>query len=314
MLNNEQIAHHYSGIGGSMAASILGVNKYQSNVEAYLLLTDEEYRKEKQRSLSDKLQIEIGNMLESLVAKHIQIEKGWKLVEPTGTLIDPEYPFLKGHPDRLIENNGGLIEIKTRGRFGEREYGEEGTDQIQDGEYIQMQHYFMLTGLKSGWLCALMLGDSQIKYFLIERHEGVIAAIRENCVEFWNNHVIPKIPPKILKYDDAASVWQRSISFERLAGDEIIRLAKEIKEHKRLIKHHAEELDPKQARIAEFLNEADTLVDGDYNKILTWKTQETNRIDLDLLRSKYSDIALELTNKTTSRVMRFNKKWGDNNE
>jgi len=36
MLNELQLQNHYKGIGGTMASSLVGLNKFQSNIDAYL--------------------------------------------------------------------------------------------------------------------------------------------------------------------------------------------------------------------------------------------------------------------------------------
>lgn len=312
MLTAEQLKSHYNGIGGSMASSILGVNKYQSNVDAYLLLTDPEYRAAQQRELNNKLQIQIGNALEALVIEHAQRDKGWKIITPQETFIDPEHPFLLGHVDGLIDGTNELVEIKTRGNFAAKEYGDEDSDQIQDSEYIQIMHYLMLTGRERGHLAALMLGTSEIKYFIVERNEEVIAHMRELLVEFWHKHILERNPPKPLTYSEASKLWPKSGELERVATDEIINCALEIKQLNSIIKEKIALVDSKKTQLATFMQDADTLVDGEYNKILTYKTQYTNRVDLDLLRYKYPDIANECTTLTMSRVMRFNPKYGAN--
>jgi len=64
MLNEAQKTEYYTGIGGTLAASILGCNKYLSNVDAFLLLTNEDYRVKKQEEISSKRQVKLGNLLE----------------------------------------------------------------------------------------------------------------------------------------------------------------------------------------------------------------------------------------------------------
>jgi putative phage-type endonuclease len=309
MLNTEQLKAHYNGIGGSMASSILGLNKYQSNIDAYLLLTDESYRAKQQAEIGSKLAVKMGNALEELVAEQVGLDKGWKLAVNDETLVDQEHPFLIGHVDRFIVGKNELVEIKTRGAQAFGEYGDEDTDQIQDSEYIQIMHYLMLTGYERGHLAVLRLGTAEVKYYIVERNEEVIANMRESLVDFWHKHVLAKVPPKPLAYKDALKLYPDSMPIERIADNEIMHWAKDAKELSRQIKELEKALDLRKAAFADYLQNSDTLIDSSANKILTFKIQSRACLDLELLRAKYPAIAAECSTTVNSRVMRFNPKF-----
>jgi putative phage-type endonuclease len=307
MLSKDQLEAHYSGIGGSSAVAVLGLDPYSSNIDVYLKLTDDKYRFKQQNEINSKLAVRIGNSLESLVAEIAENEKGWQLKKCEGTLRDQEYPFLIGHYDRFIVNENAVLEIKTRGMYGSRGYGYEDTDQILDCEYIQMQHYINLTNAERAHLAVLMLATQEIKYFVIDRNDEIINAMRTKLAQFWFEHVEPRIPPAPTTYKDACTLWPYSISNPVTATDEMLALVKEIKSLTKNIKEQSEVLDYKKAQVAGFLKESNMLLDLTGKSLLTYKTQNSSRISPDLLRAKYPDIAKEVTNVGTSRVMRLMK-------
>ena len=315
MLTESQIKAHYEGIGGSMASSILGLNPYQSNVDAYLLLTDEDFRREQQKELENNLRIKIGNALEDIVASHVMEEKGWVLEKCDETLRDPEFPFLIAHPDRLIKIDGVLkegMEIKTRGTFAAREYGEEDSDVLPDSEYIQDMHYMMVTGFQRWHSTPLILGDGVVKYYTVPRNNEMIAHMRAECVRFWNEHVLPRKAPDPLTYEQASRLWPKSIKKTIIANSMIVTSTRRLLKVKDAISRLTVIEDKLKCRIATYMKDNDTLIDPNNNKeIVTYKTQSNNRIDVDLLRVKYPAAATECTpTGKTSRVMRVSKKGG----
>lgn len=307
MLNEAQEIAHYKGIGGSMAAAILGLDKFRTNVEAYLLLTNEEFRAKQRAEIENKLVVKLGHALENIVADQIAIEKNWKLTTPD-TFIDPEYDFLMGNVDRAIEGTNEFLEIKVRGNFGVKDYGEEGTDEVKDSDLIQMMHYMMVGKYDAGNLGLLSLGTSEIKYFRVERNEGLIAEMRAQEVEFWRNHIEPRIPPAPKTYYEASKLWPLSQAKPVCATQDIVYAVNELKRLKQIVKDTESLIDVEQVRIASFMEENDTLITEMGSKLLTYKTQPNNRLDVDLLKAKYPHIYQEcMPTGRTTRVMRLSK-------
>ena len=306
MLTPQQIEAHYSGIGGSMAAAILGVDKYQSPLEAYLLLTDKEYQEKHRKDLGFNLHIDIGRELEDIVAKHVSKEKNWELETVNYTKYDLQYPFLLGHPDRLIRGRREILEIKIRGNYAVRQYGEEDSDQVLDSDFVQLQHYIKLYDYDRGYLACLDLGTKTIRYYTVERDESfIVEVMRPVLVDFWENNVKKLIAPPPSTYEEAGQIWKNSIGEIAVGTPEIIKLAyraKKAGDVKRRVDAKEKEL---KLEIAKFLEIRDTLVDLDLNPILTYKTQSADRIDVKRLRAEHPIIATDYTTSSSSRVMRF---------
>lgn len=308
MLNENQLFEHYNSIGGTLAASILGVNPYQSNVDAYLTLTDEHYRLEKQNEISKKIQVKIGNLLEDVVASIVKEEKGWELIAENNTLKHQKHAFLTAHPDRIIIKPDGneILEIKTRGNQSAKNYGEEGTDEILESEAIQIMHYLMVTGYKRAHLAVLFLGTGKIKYFVVDRDEELIEEMLKLLTDFWENNVLKKIPPKPASYDDAVKIFSKSFEGSVVyATPEIYKIASEIKNLKKNIVDLEKEVDAKKADLATFMGVNDQLLDENGHSLVTFKNQKTNRIDTEKLKREYQEVAKDCYKESVSRVMRF---------
>jgi predicted phage-related endonuclease len=286
MLNELQAQAHYSGIGGTTMSSILGVNKYQSNVDAYLLLTDADYRKQQSEDISAKLAVELGRVIEPVIARRASEAMGWDLEIVNNTYYDSEHDFLLGHPDAIIKDKNEVVEIKTRGNYAVQGYGEEGTDQILDTDYIQLQHYMMLGGFKKGHLVCLVMGTSQIKYYEVERNDEVIAEMRNQAIKFWNEHVVPRVAPAPITYQEAVKLYPRSAEGSILMADETIKkVVAEAVEVNGRIKADVKYLDGLKAKIAALMQDNAILFDNESNKtLLTFNSGERKSVDTDAIK------------------------------
>ncbi|MDB1923356.1 lambda-exonuclease family protein [Clostridium tertium] len=82
------------------------------------------------------------------------------------------------------------LEIKTGSEFLKKMWAGE---EIPDSYYCQCQWYMGVTGLNY-FLIIYMLGK-EIKWKVVPRSEEDIAALRAIGKEFWENHILTKIPP-----------------------------------------------------------------------------------------------------------------------
>ena len=83
------------------------------------------------------------------------------------------------------------LEIKTGSEFLKKMWAGE---EIPDSYYCQCQWYMGVTGLNY-FLIIYLLGK-EVKWKVVPRNEDDIKALREIGVDFWENHIIPKIPPE----------------------------------------------------------------------------------------------------------------------
>lgn len=308
MLNELQLQNHYKGIGGTMASSLVGLNKFQSNIDAYLLLTDEAFRKENQDSVGAKLAVQIGKAVEPVIIEFAANEKGWDVEIIEHTMYDHEYDFLIGHPDFRIKGTRFGGEVKARGFRGTQSYGEEGTDQVSDTDFMQCQHYMMLDGLDMYYLVLWDMAFNQIKYFEVKRHEETIKVMREKQVEFWYNHILPKKPPTPLTYEDSVKLYPRGAFDKSITADaEIEKMIEEAKTLNAAVKDEEMKLDFIKAQIANFMGENSILLNSMGGEIVSFKNQQTNRFDTSLFSKSEPALYEKFLKQTTSRVMRFKK-------
>ena len=189
------LLYRQKGIGGSDISSICGINPYKSALTLYYEKTAEIKENEE-----ENIAMEMGTYLEPFLKG--KFEKWFKNNEGTDIKVD-KIPYILQHPTDLIAlaNVDGvflhpvkgdcIVEYKTT---SERNYKEWEGDKLPDYYYLQCQWYMYATNFKYCYL-AFLIGNRKFDVKIIERNEEVIANIAKQANDFWNNFIIPKLPP-----------------------------------------------------------------------------------------------------------------------
>jgi putative phage-type endonuclease len=181
-------------IGGSDVAAILGVSPWRNVVDLWLdKITP---RAENGQNAAAKRR---GSRLEPYIMDMIREEHGLEIVAANNRYIDPALPFLAAEIDfEYRDPETGEIEngeIKTVHPFKAKEWGEHGTDSLPLHYLAQTQHGM---GVKHARRCRVfaLIGDD-LKPYLVERDDELIAAMRSRAQEFWTKYVLPKVQPPL---------------------------------------------------------------------------------------------------------------------
>lgn len=132
-----------TGIGGSDAGAICGLNPYASPVSVYIDKTSDTISDEDNEAMRQ------GRDLEDYVARRFMEETGFKVHRSNIMYRSNENPFMLADVDRLINGRDAGLECKTASAYH--------ADKWKDGEIpahylIQCHHYMAVTGKKCGIL------------------------------------------------------------------------------------------------------------------------------------------------------------------
>lgn len=186
------------GIGGSDAASVLGEGyakngKKRGPLDVYVDKVSESI--EEVVSEEQALLFERGRELEPLVAARFERETGMK-VRRQPVRVHRDHDFIRCSVDRQIlageTNPTGQLEIKTANAFVFRKMQLDG---LPLHYWIQHQHNMEVYDYDFGWFCVLHPDSWKMLKFPVERDRDFCARLIEAEVDFWNGHVIPRIPP-----------------------------------------------------------------------------------------------------------------------
>lgn len=174
-----------SGIGGSDAGAICGVNPYSSAMKVFQDKTDEEVTEQNNEA------IRIGHDLEAYVAQRFMEATGLKVRKSNFMYRSVEHPFMIADVDRLVVGEDAGLECKTASAYN--------ADKWADGNiplhYImQCYHYMAVTGKRTWYIAAVILGR-EFTYRKLVWDDGLINRLIEIEEDFWNTYVVKGIIP-----------------------------------------------------------------------------------------------------------------------
>ena len=183
--NTEWLRLRKSGIGGSDAGAICGVNPYSSAMKVFRNKTNEEVEEQ------DSEAIRIGHDLEEYVAQRFTEATGLRVRRSNYMYQSVENPFMIADVDRLVVGEDAGLECKTASAYN--------ADKWADGNiplhYImQCYHYMAVTGKKVWYIAAVILGR-EFTYRRLEWDDDLIERLISIEADFWNNHVVKGIMP-----------------------------------------------------------------------------------------------------------------------
>lgn len=178
------------GIGGSEAATILGVNPYKSKFNLWLEKTGQIPREK-----VDNKYVEWGNLLEPVIRKKFQKETGFKVMQNNFVLQHDEHDFMVANLDgEVIDpsfSGRGVLEIKTTSEHNKKDWA----NGCPIHYMCQIQHYLAVTGYEYAYIVCLC-GGNHFVYYLVERDDYVIDQLISAEMEFMEQ-VRKGIPPEI---------------------------------------------------------------------------------------------------------------------
>lgn len=182
------------GIGGSEAGCVLGVNKYQSNVDLWELKTG----KREAPDLSDNAAVQFGKFAEPLLRELFKQDYPQFAVDyhEFWMYVNDKYPFIFATLDGEItasDGSRGILEIKTT-TIQNRSQWDEWDERIPDSYYVQILHQLAATGWDFAYLKAYIRyyvdGEVRvtIRHYRIDRKdvEADIEWLIQEESKFWD--------------------------------------------------------------------------------------------------------------------------------
>ena len=180
------LALRKTGIGGSDAGAICGVNPYSSPMKVYQDKTGDAPEEEENEAIRQ------GHDLEDYVAQRFMEATGLKVRKSNFMYRSTENPFMIADVDRLVIGEDAGLECKTASAYN--------ADKWKDGNiplhYImQCYHYMAVTGKRVWYIAAVILGQ-EFTYRKLEWDDELVSRLVEVEGNFWNSYVVPgTFPP-----------------------------------------------------------------------------------------------------------------------
>lgn len=282
-----------TGIGGSDAGAVCGMNPYSSPMKVYQDKTcgrTEETESEAVRQ---------GNDLEDYVARRFMEATGLKVRRSHYMYRSVEYPFMIADVDRLVAGEDAGLECKTASAYS--------ADQWKDGNIpphyvLQCYHYMAVTGKRAWYLAAVILGSGFVCRKL-EWDDGLIRQMVGAEKHFWENHVEKGVMPAPDGSESCGAVLGQYFHTARKGSAVALAGFDEKLDRREEIIRQMTELQREQERIEQeikmYMQDNETAANDRYK--VTWANVESTRLDTGRIRQERPELYREYARKSVSR-------------
>ena len=293
MSNQEWLTLRKTGIGGSDAGSICGVNPFGSPIKVFYDKTSGKVEE------LDNEAVRQGHDLEDYVAQRFMEASGLKVRRSNFMYRSVEHPFMIADVDRLVIGEDAGLECKTASAYN--------ADKWKDGEiplhYImQCYHYMAVTGKRTWYIAAVILGR-EFTYRKLVWDDKLIAQLVSIEKNFWENHVAAGVLPSPDGSDICSEVLNeyfhsaRKGSTIRLDGfDEKLKRRAEIMEQ---IGRLQQEQNSIEQEVKLYMQDNEYAASDNYK--VSWSNVESTRLDSKRIREEQPDIYKTYAKQSVSR-------------
>ena len=299
-ISREQwLEYRRTGLGGSDAAVVCGLNPYKSKIELWADKTGRLPDKE------DNEAMRTGRDLEEYVAKRFCEATGKKVRRRNAIFQHDKYDFITANVDREIVGENAGLECKTTSAFTKSDF--------ENGEiplyyYCQCCHYMNVMGYDRMYLAVLVLGQ-KFYWFTIERNESECNSLLEQEIGFWKSYIVPDVRPE----PDGSESAERTI--KAVCGDckdNAIAMFAQNETAKKLsqITEQRKALETEEKRLKQQLEIA---LDGNTegfteNYKITFKPQSRTALDSKSLKAEMPEVYAKYSKTTESRVFKLSER------
>ncbi len=283
MSYEEWLDFRKSGIGGSDASVVCGINCYKSPVELWMEKTGRQPHQEAGESAY------WGTQLEPLVRDEFTKRTGIEVKLAKCILQSDEFPFMQANLDGVCydpELGDCIFEAKTATAFKLGEW----ENSIPDEYMLQIQHYMAVTGFKAAYI-AVLIGGNTFRWKKIDRDEEIISALVKLEKDFWEC-VENDTPPQLDGSDASAKFLAEKFLESKNSSVELPENAAELirkyEATSEQIKALTEEKQFAENLLKEMLGENEVGVIGE--NTVTWKAVTQERLDSKTLKSEHPTI------------------------
>jgi len=274
-------------IGGSFAGAINGTNPWMFPFDVYELVLGLKPPKD----LSDNEAVKAGIMFEDGVGKLFMDKTGIKIRMASKTINSKKWPIAQAHIDAKVVGEKVGVEIKTTASWNASNWGEEMSRDIPPNYLDQINHYLYVTGWDYWW-CVVLIGGNKLQVYKIERDEKQISELIQKEKDFWNNHILKKIPPEPMSAEEAMLQFpESSEELEEIKATpllmNLIATGQDLRKKESEIKAQKSE---NNKDIMNHMKSAAVIVAEDGRRVATWISGTKSGLDQKALKLAHPDL------------------------
>lgn len=294
-MNNEQfLLDRKTGIGGSDISAILGINPWKTALDVYFDKVSDEVFYEQNADM------ERGKKLEEYVLKEYSDRNAAELEIGLGMDRDKHYPCLIAHYDAKVRDRNVIVEAKTS-KMNPFSWG----NVIPAYYRTQVAHYAAIADCDYVDV-AVLFNQWQYSQFTYYRDEEYEKYIRKTAVDFWNNHILKKVPPQPQNLEEVKKVYTKATLASSMKADEMMKNAVEelklLEEDKKNLEHR---LNTVKAYIMQNMEDNEILEDQEGKSLIVWRNSTRKLFDTNAFKENHIDLYNKFVKNVESRTFRI---------
>lgn len=307
----ERAHREFGGLTSSMAATVAGVNPWDSPYHLYARLTGEE------PPLEQTWEMWLGQQMEPVIVRaftrqtKMRVRRPRRVFDRDFWFTTEEYGFPMGALlDGITVDSSGnaVVEAKHASVFMSDEWGEEPPLMY----WFQVQHQLACTGWLNAYVAALV--GKKLVWMRVARDDELIAMLTDREREFWQNHIVPRVPPPIDGHAATSAVIRRRYAHSEpgfsviIEDEEVERLCARYRSEGDSIEALKKQREGTKNQLLVVLDTVESAVVGAYK--VTAKEQTRSEIDVERLREEEPEIAAKYTKTSSNRPLRVTQRKG----
>ena len=288
---NEQLVERRRYIGGSEAASAVGLSGWFTPYELYLSKIG------KGEPIEETLPMMVGTALEPVILRWFEKESGLTLSGFQEVVTDRAIPWRRATLDAKA-SDGGNVQAKASGVYGW--WGKE-EDAIPEGVIVQCQHEMACNDATHTWV-PVIIGQRKFNIYRIDRSEEMIEHLTAGEAEFMRR-VHDFDPPPPTDHADLKLRYPVDTGIELVATAEIQEIALALADTKKKLKAMEVTEDAQAFQIKNFMGDAAVLVDYNRMPLFTYKSNVERRMDVTTFRKDHPALAEHYSPEKTVRKL-----------
>lgn len=293
MSREEWLALRKTGIGGSDAGAICGLNPYTSAMEVFDDKTTRSLRNVDSEAMRQ------GRDLEDYVARRFMEETGLKVRRSNMMYRSRENPFMIADVDRLVVGQEAGLECKTASAYNADKWKD---GQIPPHYLIQCLHYMAVTGRREWYIAVVILGNG-FQYRKITWDDGLIRNLTAIEKAFWENHIRTGAMPDpdgsracdefLFRYFGTA---RKKSSIPLVGFNEKLKRREELLEAIGRLEREQKQI---EQEIKRFMGDNERAFNEQYSVI--WSNVESVRLDTSRLKKERPEVYRDFSKVTSCR-------------
>lgn len=265
----EWLQNRTMGIGASEAASVLGLNPWETPYQLW------RRKKGLDAPKVENFAMKAGHYLEDAVSKFFADESHCTIIKSSTddfTILDPEHPMLRVSPDRTFWRLGArhndkeksILECKTTQMSID-------PDNIPKHWFCQLQMNLGVGEYKDGALAWLTMGR-EFGCVDVEFNPDFYEWMKGELITYWERYIIgDQVPTSVTAEDVMLKFGKHTAGKDKVATNEITEQIERLKAIKKEAKTFDTEAKEIENNLKLFFEDAESIVDGNGRTLATWK-------------------------------------------